>query len=166
MSDLTRRTLIASALAGAALPAHARSARELTWEDLIPPGVPYGEIIGMGDVNEAQDTWNPVFDENAIKLNESLNGEYVRLPGFGIPLELGPDGTSNFVLVPYVGACIHVPPPPPNQLVMVHSAVPWPSDQMWVAVWVTGTLKTQLQTNVIAQTGYALAADAIDIYEW
>ncbi|MEX0281689.1 MAG: DUF3299 domain-containing protein [Arenibacterium sp.] len=166
MTVLTRRTLIATALASTALPARAATPRDLSWEDLIPDGVPYGEIIGKGEVNTALDTWNPVFDENALKLNETLDGAYIRLPGFGVPLDTRPDGRAVFLLVPYAGACIHVPPPPPNQLVLVDSAVPWPSDQMWVAVWVTGTLKTQLQTSALAQSGYALAADSIEIYQW
>lgn len=169
MTRLTRRNLLAAGLAGALLPPRAGCAsvaREITWEDLIPPGVPYGEIIGEGEIDAIRDTWNPVYDDNAFKLNESLDGAYIRIPGFGIPMELGSDGVSIFVLVPYVGACIHVPPPPPNQLVLVSATAPWPTANMWDAVWVSGTLSTRLQTTAIAQTGYALAADKIEMYEW
>lgn len=168
MKDLTRRNLIGIALAGAALPSRgwAAAPREIGWDDLIPPGVPYGEIIGEGEMDVVNDTWRPIFDENATKLNDGLNGAYVRLPGFIIPIELGADGVTEFILVPYVGACIHTPPPPPNQLVMVTAQTPWPGDQLWDAVWVTGHMHTQLQSTDIAETGYALTADKMEIYEW
>lgn len=168
MTKLNRRHLIASGLAGIAAPGMGWSAtaREITWEDLIPPGVPYAEIIGEGEMNEVTDTWRPIFDSNATKLNAALHGAYVRLPGFILPLELGAEGVTEFVLVPYVGACIHTPPPPPNQLVLVRSATPWPSEDLWDPVWVQGRMSTQLMTTEVAETGYAMTADTIEIYEW
>ena len=116
MMHINRRYLFAAGFAGLAMPrsAFAVSPKEITWDDLIPPGVPYSEIIGEGDVDEENDTWRPIFDANATKLNKALHGAYIRMPGFIIPLELDADGVIEFVLVPYVGACIHVPPPPPN----------------------------------------------------
>ena len=58
-----------------------------------------------------------------FKANKSLDGATVRLPGFIIPLDARRDGVlDEFLLVPYFGACIHVPPPPPNQLVYVRMA--------------------------------------------
>ena len=141
-------------------------AREITWDDLIPPGVPYSEIIGEGDLDLEADTWAPIFDANGFKLNEALHGAMIRMPGFIIPIELTEEGTKEFVLVPYVGACIHVPPPPPNQLVYVIAEEPWPGDQLWEAVWVTGRMATQLQTTEVAETGYELRASEMEIYIW
>ncbi len=165
---LTRRHIVTGglALAATARPGWAATPREITWEELIPPGVPYAEIIGEGEMDEANDTWAPVFDANAVKLNEALDGAHIRMPGYIIPLEVGAEGVTDFVLVPYVGACIHVPPPPPNQLVVVTAQTPWPSDQLWDAVWVEGVMRTALQTTLIAETGYALTADRIELYEW
>jgi hypothetical protein len=165
---ISRRSALILGLSSMALPrmAFASAAREIMWEDLIPPGVPYAEIIGEGEIDEAADTWNPIFDENATKLNEALDGAYIRMPGYIIPLELGAEGVTTFILVPYVGACIHVPPPPPNQLVFVTTETPWPSDQLWDAVWVTGHMRTQLQSTELAQTGYTLSADSMEVYEW
>lgn len=165
---LTRRHMIAggAASAGFLRPAFAASPREIGWDDLIPPGVPYAEIIGEGDLDEANDTWAPIFDANATKLNEALNGAFVRLPGFVIPLEIGSAGVTDFVLVPYVGACIHTPPPPPNQLIFAQTKTPWPSEELWSPVWVVGTMYTQLQSTEIAETGYALSVDSMELYEW
>ncbi|SFS57668.1 hypothetical protein SAMN04488040_1097 [Sulfitobacter marinus] len=144
----------------------AASPRKIMWDDLIPPGLPYAEIIGEGEIDMLNDTWNPVYDANAVKLNEALNGAYIIMPGFIIPFDISAKGVTSFMLVPYVGACIHTPPPPANQLVMVNSAKPWPSDQLWDAVWVTGTLRTQLQSTKLGQTGYSLTADKMKVFEW
>lgn len=164
----TRRQFVLATGAGALLPIRAKASpfREITWDDLIPPGVPYSEIIGEGEMNEQNDTWNPIFDENATKLNTALDGVSVKLPGYIIPLDTGAKGVTSFVLVPYVGACIHVPPPPPNQLVFVTTATPWPSDNLWDAIWVYGRLSAKLQSTEIAEIGYQIAADKIEIYEW
>ena len=165
---MNRRNLIALGLAGVAIPRISLAATpwEITWEDLIPPGVPYAEIIGEGELSETNDTWRPIFDANATKLNSGLNGAYVRIPGFIVPLEQGSDGVTEFVLVPYVGACIHTPPPPPNQLVLVRTKEPWPSDKLWEPVWVEGRMSTQLMSTEVAETGYAMIADSIQVYEW
>jgi hypothetical protein len=166
MLNRRRALMILSASAIAPTPTRANTPREITWDDLIPPGVPYSEIIGEGELDEANDTWNPIYDENGIKLNESLNGAYIRMPGFIIPFDIGSEGVTEFMLVPYVGACIHTPPPPANQLVMVSAREPWPGDQLWDPVWVTGVLRTQLQSTSLGQTGYAIAADSMEVYEW
>lgn len=166
--DISRRQAIAMALASMALPqiAHAKTPKEITWADLIPPGVPYSEIIGEGDRDERNDIWRPIFDANARKLNPTLDGAYIKIPGFIIPIELSAGGVTSFVLVPYVGACIHTPPPPPNQLVFVTTQTPWPSDDLWEAVWVTGQMRLETQTTDVAETGYVLAADEMKVYVW
>ena len=165
---LSRRQLITTAAACVTLPsaAIAKQANEITWDDLIPPGVPYSEIIGEGEMDVENDTWRPIFDSNAIKLNPKLDGAYIKMPGFIIPIELSTAGVTSFVLVPYVGACIHTPSPPPNQLVFVTSNTPWPSDDLWEAVWVTGKMQHQLQSTDVAETGYALTADEMEVYVW
>lgn len=166
---LSRRTALLSGLALAVSPrlVGATTAREITWDDLIPPGLAYPEIIGMGELDEVADTWNPVYDETGFMLNEELNGAMIKMPGFIIPIEQSSDGVSSFVLVPYVGACIHTPPPPPNQLVFVDAhATPWKDDTLWDPVWVTGLMKTQIQTTEVAETGYAIDARDIEIYVW
>jgi hypothetical protein len=168
--DVSRRKLLtlATASASAALPrmAFANTVTEIAWDDLIPPGVPYSEIIGEGMMDERNDIWQPVFDDNATKLNPVLDGAYIKMPGFIIPIDMTAQGVSSFVLVPYTGACIHTPPPPPNQLVFVTAVTPWPSDSLWDAVWVTGRMQHELQTTEVAETGYVLEAEFMETYVW
>lgn len=168
MMQISRRQLVTTGLACAALPraASADTPTEITWDDLIPPGVPYSEIIGEGEMDERNDYWRPIFDTNATKLNPTLDGAYIKLPGFIIPIDLSTAGVTSFVLVPYVGACIHTPPPPPNQLVFVTTETPWPGDDLWEAVWVTGQMRHEIQSTEVAQTGYALTADKMEVYVW
>lgn len=165
---LSRRRFGLLAAAGISAPhmGFANPFQEIMWEDLIPPGVPYSEIIAEGEMDEVNDTWKPVFDENATKVNTALDGASVKLPGYIIPLEMGANGVTTFILVPYVGACIHVPPPPPNQLVFVSTQTPWPSDNLWDAVWVSGQLTARMQSTEIAEIGYHIVADKVEIYEW
>jgi hypothetical protein len=160
--------MISTLAAGTALPhaAQASTPIELAWEDLIPPGLPYSEIIGEGEMDERNDVWLPRFDDNATKLNPILDGAYIKMPGFILPIDISTAGVTTFVLVPYVGACLHTPPPPPNQLVFVTTEKPWQSDDLWDAVWVTGQMKHELQTTEVAQTGYVLSAEEIEIYVW
>jgi len=164
---LTRRTTLLM-LAGvtAPLPAFSNQPRETWWEDLIPPGVPYSEIIGEGDIDYEADTWSPIYDANGVKLNEALDGALIRMPGYVVPLEFSDEGVTDFLLVPYVGACVHVPPPPANQLVLVRSEKPWPDDELWTPVWVTGTMRTQLSDTELGQTGYALTAIEMEEFVW
>lgn len=163
----SRRTLLATGAAALVFPTAARAGLiEIGWDDLIPPGVPYSEIIAEGEIDVVNDTWNPIFDENGIKLNDALNGALIRMPGFIIPLELNAEGVTDFMLVPYVGACMHLPPPPPNQLVVARAETPWPDDALWDPVWVVGELRTELQSTELAQVGYSLRVDEMETYVW
>jgi|TARA_B110000208_G_C11766906_1_gene428986 hypothetical protein len=168
MMNVSRRQLITTALASAAVPqvALARTATEITWDDLIPPGVPYSEILAEGEMDARNDIWRPIFDANATKLNPVLDGAYIKMPGYIIPIDLSTKGVTSFVLVPYVGACLHTPPPPPNQLVFVTTQTPWPSEALWDAVWVTGLMQHEIQSTEVADTGYVLKADQMEVYEW
>jgi len=165
---ITRRHALTLLSTSTLLPstAFAARAKEIMWEDLIPPGIPYSEIIGEGEIDYENDTWNPIYDANGIKLNEDLNGSLIKMPGFIVPLVFEGTGVTDFLLVPYVGACVHTPPPPANQLVFVQTPDPWPSDSLWDAVWVTGVMSTELKSTDLGQSGYAITADKMEIYVW
>ncbi|MBB94168.1 MAG: hypothetical protein CML68_06165 [Rhodobacteraceae bacterium] len=162
---LTRRTLCLGAAALAAPMVRADTARQIEWDDLIPPGVPYSQIIGDGEMDVENDIWKPIYDDNAVLLNTDLHGEVVKLPGYIVPLEAGLKGVTVFLLVPYVGACIHVPPPPPNQLVIVETDPPWPSTDLWDAVWVSGIMTAAPRSSEIAEAGYTIVAEHIERFD-
>jgi hypothetical protein len=68
---------------------------------------------------------------------------------------------TSFLLVPYLGACIHVPPPPANQIIYVEGGQSIEIDNPFEPVWVTGTLSTQPLATELADVGYRLAAEDV-----
>src|SRR5690606_36812972 len=89
----------------------------------------------------------------------TMNGKEIRLGGYLVPLETDAKGRSTlFSLVPYPGACIHVPPPPPNQLVLVRYPKGLKIDDIYMPMWVIGTLKVEKVSNDLSDAAYALEA--------
>lgn len=92
------------------------------------------------------------------------NGQVVRLPGFIVPIDYSGTGVTAFILVPYLGACVHVPPPPANQLVFVTTEKPYESSGLFEAVNVVGMFGSASTKTQLAEIGYALSADSIEPY--
>ncbi|MBF0351157.1 MAG: DUF3299 domain-containing protein [SAR324 cluster bacterium] len=95
---------------------------------------------------------------------KNLRGKLVRLPGYIVPLEGDDNTVSQFLLVPTLGACIHVPPPPPNQIVMVNMQQAISSDFMFFPVWVTGAFHIEQKTNEIAEAGFFMEGKEVEPY--
>ena len=108
--------------------------------------------------------YNTRADPNAPVL-ESLNNRLVKIPGFVVPLEGTATHTKEFLLVPYFGACIHVPPPPSNQIVHVTFAEGIPIESLYDAVWITGKLTTTRWEGDIASVGYSMKGMAVELFE-
>jgi hypothetical protein len=108
-------------------------------------------------------------------LNGELNGKLVRLPGYLLPLDLSGNAVTDFLVVPYVGACIHVPPPPPNQIVYAVSEapVPYEIEKLFTPVSVIGRIQTKALSKELflidgssdIDIGYHMTVDKIEKYE-
>lgn len=106
---------------------------------------------------------------------EGLDGKNVRIPGYLLPLDLSGTKVREFLLAPYVGACIHAPPPPPNQIVFVKTTHKegYQIGQIFEPVWVTGILSAKslekelylVDGSAEVQIGYSLMADRIEPYQ-
>lgn len=226
---MMRRTSSIVALVFALLPSPVTAeARQVTWEDLLPPGVPAleREVEGINAALEAQrpelarrlrtvmydlmdrettrgdptvttvtveeqtiirqavgdqdfatslDFWTNVKGVRARlraaerAVDPALDGKRIRMPGYLLPLEFDGSEVTEFLLVPYIGACIHVPAPPPNQMVFVRSSASVAADGVYAPVWVEGTLRTESGTYSLNLTdgespvsaGYVM--DAIEV---
>lgn len=91
-----------------------------------------------------------------------LDGKTIRLGGYPVPLESDASGkTTLLFLVPYPGACIHVPPPPPNQIVLVRYPKGIALDDIYEPLWVDGTLHIEAVDNELADASYALDASLV-----
>ena len=144
--------------------------RQLDWADLLPeseragydptpPAPTHDYLTGEGGLAAMQ-----TMD---FSINKSLEGQEVRLPGFIVPLELDAEGkVTEFFLVPYFGACIHVPPPPPNQLVFVVMNKGIALDTMYAAYWVTGKMTTRTKTTRLGAAAYTLSGTALEEYKY
>jgi uncharacterized protein len=94
---------------------------------------------------------------------DALNSKLVKLSGFLVTLEGDGESVSEFLLVPFFGACIHVPPPPSNQIVLVRTAAkPFKVKQVFQTVAVTGRLRTEAVRNDLASASYVIEATHVE----
>jgi hypothetical protein len=91
-----------------------------------------------------------------------LDGKRVRIGGYVVSLDFDATRVKEFLLVPFVGACIHVPPPPVNQIIYVKSDDGFDVSGMFEPVWVTGTLKVTTAFTGLAEAGYSLTAEKVE----
>ena len=96
---------------------------------------------------------------------KKLDGKLVRIPGFVVPLDDFQEEGAEFLLVPYYGACVHSPPPPPNQIVMV-GMVGKKSVKLnlFDAVWMSGRLKIATVESPYGAVGYQLEGLKVEPY--
>ena len=150
------------------------SPRKLTWDDLLPeaerlePPMPSQKIRPLFD----DETGPAAEQEGSAQINDKLDSITVKLPGFMVPIRftsLPGDGdagyVSEFLLVPYFGACIHMPPPPPNQIVHVKLTPPMKMQNMYEPVWVTGKMSTRRVNSELADAAYSIVGAKIEKYE-
>lgn len=164
-------------LSGITLPDSGQSEYStIAWEDLIPPGssgddirARYEERLRAVDVGspEAGDLYAQMQAEyDGAATNSELHGQQIRLAGFVAPLTYDGDIITEFLLVPSFGACIHVPPPPPNQTIMVRLAKEdgLTVQEAWGAVWVEGDLVVASSNTVLAAASYRIDRATSGVY--
>ena len=106
-------------------------------------------------------------------MNTQINNELVRIPGYALPLEHQGTAVRELLLVPYVGACIHVPPPPANQTVYVKLNNAHVFNDLYEPVWITGRISIKATRQKLylvdgsadVDTGYTLEGIKIEPYE-
>ena len=109
----------------------------------------------------------------ASTVNPAIDGKIIRIPGYVLPLEFSGTKVTEFLLVPWVGACIHTPPPEPNQIVYVKPDKAFDIRRMFDAVWVTGRIAatgSKRSVEIVDGTtdidvGYSLRASLVEPYQ-
>ncbi len=152
----------------------AEKARTLGWDDLLPDDFRPDKLMEGYDVQNLSDD-DPRAKELMEKLQAmwkeapvvtALDGQIVKLPGFVVPLEGDGRVVKEFLLVPYYGACIHVPPPPANQIVYVKAqGRNVQVRRLFATVWVTGVMKVEHTASDLGEAGYTLSALEVTPYE-
>ncbi|MBR9834108.1 MAG: DUF3299 domain-containing protein [Alphaproteobacteria bacterium] len=156
--------------------ATSRGLRDLGWEELMPDGEEerlaqlYQEQMAMlysgAPVSEGSAA-DQMIQIGTFNIVPELNDLKVRIPGYTVPFDFGADAEiTEFLLVPYYGACLHAPPPPPNQTIFVTTDEPIKLKDLAQAVWIEGTLHTQVQTSDLADAAYTIKLDRMTVYEY
>ncbi|MBM7062752.1 DUF3299 domain-containing protein [Pseudomonas sp. UL073] len=154
--------------------AWAAEPRELTWSEMIPADAPPQEqapaplhdLAQLGDALAAEAAPAAKQQAPSAPVVAALDGQQIKLPGYIVPLDVSEEGrVTDFLLVPYFGACIHVPPPPSNQIVHVSTELGVQVDALYQPFWVEGPLRVEASSSEIADAGYRLEASKIYPYE-
>lgn len=154
------------------------------WVDLIPPevleillnppayiseiedGSPEDQItsqISNATLEEEEDVYQRALASTDV--NTELDGQSVRIPGFVVPLEFDEEQTiSQFFLVPYFGACLHMPPPPPNQIILVDAPAGVQMAALYEPFWIEGQISTTVSENDMAKSAYAMQLHRLTPY--
>ncbi|MFD0916876.1 DUF3299 domain-containing protein [Pseudahrensia aquimaris] len=147
----------------------------VNWEDLLPEG----ELMAL-----PQDAASDFFgtDPNPFSSSETGNSPspmmsvpvptaeprqdlantFVKIAGYMTPFNVEAGKTRTFLLVPYVGACIHVPAPPANQIVLVETSEPVEIKEMWEPFEAVGTLRVETISTELAEVAYTMDLDRIE----
>ena len=154
--------------------ADAQGYRPMDWDVLIPKdweplhdfkslnfnGMSDSDPRAIAALRKLQKAW-----KNA-PLNPAIQNEKIVISGFIVPLDSSDSSTiEEFLLVPYFGACIHVPPPPSNQVIHVVPAQPLKGFQMMDPVTVTGDLSPSRIDTPYGSAGYEMQAKTVAPYE-
>lgn len=153
---------------------------KITWSDLIPEGHEPEKLLEkyekdierLNNLPEDSEEGLEIIERiqaelDASPMNTKLNQKTVKLEGYIAPLDIKDGLVSRFLLVPYFGACIHVPPPPLNQTVLVE-ALPKqgiPMHRVENAFIVTGTLLVKEGKTDIGNAGYHIIDAKTELYK-
>jgi hypothetical protein len=130
------------------------------------------EIVEQYDIENlvhGSDEYNELVDKlKALQDNAPMTKEYdgipVKIPGFIVPLDLDSDKVRNFLLVPYYGACIHTPPPPPNQIIYVTLEEGFKLENSYEPIFVNGLMMVETQDSEFGTAGYTVYGHKIEPY--
>jgi hypothetical protein len=156
----------------------------IDWEDLSPAegkGVKLkldtkAEIRGIPDISEfngsKEQLDNFLDDVKFMKemqsdggyINMKLNNKEIKIAGYISPIAFDGDKVTEFLFVPYRGACIHVPPPPANQIIYVKSATGLKADEIYSPQWITGILLANPVSTIVAEVGYSIQDASVAPY--
>lgn len=151
----------------------ARGVTAIGWEDLMPEGeeerlqkMYAAQMAAMYSIAEGSsaDTATQIGSFNTV---DTFDGKKIRMPGYTVPFSYDAKAEiSEFLLVPYFGACIHAPPPPPNQTIFIRTDKPILLKDLPQAVWIEGTLHAEKQESDLADAAYIIDLTRVEKYEY
>lgn len=151
-----------------------KTVEEMEWDSLMPADYSIESIFDTSQFGDLED-YDPKAELKLKAMMDALssaptvpemNGKMIRIPGFVVPLIEEGMAVTEFFLVPYFGACIHVPPPPSNQMIHVVFEPGANIETLYDAVWVSGELVVSRVTNELGTSGYSMEAYKIEPYTY
>ena len=168
------QVLAGSALSSLAIPAIGSAYKEVEWDELMPEGWRKKVILELTRMRRygSLTDGDPRADEAYARLKKTWDaapptktyiGKPIRIAGYVVPLDAERMQSSEFLLVPYFGACVHSPPPPANQIILIKP----PKGSRFRtmdAIWVEGILTEGKTSSEVGTSTYVLTADKITLY--
>lgn len=157
--------------------------KTLDWTDLMPAGdleallnppAYISEITegAVGDkpagllksaIAKPKDRYQQALTSSNVR--KELDGSDIRIAGYLVPVDYNEkQQATTLFAVPFFGACLHLPPPPPNQIILINSEQGVEIEDMYTPYWLTGTLNTDLQENDVAESAYSMALQGYELY--
>jgi hypothetical protein len=137
--------------------------REIDWLELMPPE-DLAALEAMGEIDHSGFVINEALSSS--KTVPTMDGAVGKIPGYVVPLSFDDRGRiTEMFLVPYFGACIHMPPPPPNQIIHIRPGKPLAAGELWDAYWAIGTLRITPTENETAQAAYSMDLERLELYD-
>lgn len=140
-------------------------AEEIEWSALIPAG---WEPAAPSMDGFFDDFPAPAMDQSFdAPVVEAMHDKRVALVGWLVPLEYErAEEYHEFLLVPYFGACTHVPPPPANQVVHVFVEDGVGRDELFKPQRVTGRLRVDTAVTALAAAAYRMEKAISEVVAW
>ncbi len=137
--------------------------RELEWLELMPEEEATAWMEDAATIDHSGFSAPEPFQ--SFRTIPEMDGIEARIPGFVVPIETDGEGRlKEFFLVPYFGACIHVPPPPANQIIYGRLENPIPMVNICDAFWMEGTLNIEDVENETAASAYTMDVSRLELY--
>ncbi len=163
--QIKRQGVVEQSLPTEVSPELKAKAKSLPWDALRPPIDQ--ELVNRYRNNEVTyDEINKYLEVYNKQVVADLDGQFVKMPGYLVPLNMTSDMRSTeFLLVPTMGACVHLPPPPANQIVHIvfENGLAY-EETASVPYWIYGELKTEKKTSRFSDAMYSMKADQIQDY--
>ena len=142
-------------------PEELANVQEGSFEDQMATAV--GQAMDSSKDTAPKNEWERALQSTNVRAE--FDDQKIRIAGFIVPLEFDDNQVvTEFFLVPYFGACIHLPPPPPNQLILAKSTQGIELESIYDPFWIEGTSQADLQENEVGKSAYSMKLDKISPY--
>ena len=159
--------------------------REVEWTELMPkedlaalldpPDFLNGIEDGSQQDSVAALNQRDITDQKAERYRDALSStrpiaefdqQAIRIPGYIVPLAQNEQRrVTSFFVVPYFGACLHMPPPPPNQILFVSYPRGIELQNLQQPFWFEGKLNIEISKHDLGTSAYTLHVDNYQLYE-